>query len=405
MSAETTQETTTVEQVDIDLDNILGTPGAESIMLPEDKKPSMFSKGNIDTSFLDKPENSDNKEDKPSASFDDVLKDVDPADASLGSEVDDEPKKTPGRAKVAKDGTVELVKKLIDAGKIIPFDDEKPIDEYTLNDFEELLDANFNEREAKVRESTPAEFFQSLPEELQVAAKYVSDGGQDLKGLFKVLSQVEETFELDPSEPKHQEKIVREYLTATNFGTAEDIDEEIESWKDRGDLEAKANKFKPKLDQMQAQVVQQKLAQQEQMRQRQAQQAQMYMQNVYDTLKPGELNGIKLDRKTQELLYSGLIQPQYPSVSGRPTNLLGHLLEKYQYVEPNHGLIAEALWLLADPNSYKTKIREQGQKETVEKTARMLKTEEARKSSSSPVVEQEEVKQRTIKRSNNFFKR
>jgi hypothetical protein len=405
MSAETTQETTTVEQVDIDLDNILGTPGAESIMLPEDKKPSMFSKGNIDTSFLDKPENSDNKEDKSAGSFDDVLKDVDPADASLGSEVDDEPKKTPGRAKVAKDGTVELVKKLIDAGKIIPFDDEKPIDEYTLNDFEELLDANFNEREAKVRESTPAEFFQSLPEELQVAAKYVSDGGQDLKGLFKVLSQVEETFELDPSEPKHQEKIVREYLTATNFGTAEDIDEEIESWKDRGDLEAKANKFKPKLDQMQAQVVQQKLAQQEQMRQRQAQQAQMYMQNVYDTLKPGELNGIKLDRKTQELLYSGLIQPQYPSVSGRPTNLLGHLLEKYQYVEPNHGLIAEALWLLADPDAYKNKIREQGQKETVEKTARMLKTEEARKSSSSPVVEQEEVKQRSIKRNNNFFKR
>jgi hypothetical protein len=407
MSTETTQETTTVEQVDIDLDNILGTPGAESIMLPEDKKPSVFSKGSIDTTFLDKPENSDDADNKPSASFDDVLKDVDPADASLGSEqeIEDEPKKTPGRAKVAKDGTVELVKKLIDAGKIIPFDDEKPIDEYTLNDFEELLDANFQEREAKVRESTPAEFFQSLPEELQVAAKYVSDGGQDLKGLFKVLSQVEETFELDPAEPKHQEKIVREYLTATNFGSPEDIEEEIESWKDRGDLEAKANKFKPKLDQMQAQVVQQKLAQQEQMRQRQAQQAQQYMQNVYDTLKPGELNGVKLDRKTQELLYSGLVQPQYPSVSGRPTNLLGHLLEKYQYVEPNHGLIAEALWLLADPDAYKNKIREQGQKETVEKTARMLKTEEARKSSSSPVVEQEEVKQRTIKRSNNFFKR
>jgi hypothetical protein len=406
MSTETTQETTTVEQVDIDLDNILGTPGAESIMLPEDKKPSVFSKGNIDTAFLDKPENSDDTDNKPSGSFDDVLKDVDPQDASLTSEpTDDEPKKTPGRAKVAKDGTVELVKKLIDAGKIIPFDDEKPIDEYSLSDFEELLDANFQEREAKVRESTPAEFFQSLPEELQVAAKYVADGGQDLKGLFKVLSQVEETFELDPSEPAHQEKIVREYLMATNFGTADDIEEEIESWKDRGDLEAKANKFKPKLDQMQAQVVQQKLAQQEQMRQRQAQQAQMYMQNVYDTLKPGELNGIKLDRKTQELLYTGLIQPQYPSVSGRPTNLLGHLLEKYQYVEPNHGLIAEALWLLADPDSYKTKIREQGQKETVEKTARMLKTEEARKSSSSPVVEQEEVKQRTIKRNNNFFKR
>ncbi len=76
MSTETTQETTTVEQIDIDLDNILGTPGAESIMLPEDKKPSMFSKGNIDTTFLDKPENSDDANSKPSGSFDDVLKDV-----------------------------------------------------------------------------------------------------------------------------------------------------------------------------------------------------------------------------------------------------------------------------------------------------------------------------------------
>lgn len=407
MSNETTQETTTVEQVDIDLDNILGTPGADSILLPEDKKPSVFSKDTIDTTFLDKPDESNDSTntEKPGA-FEDVLKDINPDDASLGSETDeDEPKKTPGRAKIAKDGTVELVKKLIDAGKIVPFDDDKPIEEYSLNDFEELLEANFEERENSIRQSTPAEFFQSLPEELQVAAKYVADGGQDLKGLFRVLSHVEETFELDPSEPVHQERIVREYLSATNFGTPEEIQEEIESWKDREELEAKANKFKPKLDAMQARVVQQKLAQQEEMKRRQQAQAQAYMENVYNTLAPGDVNGIRLDRRTQELLYTGLIQPNYPSISGKPTNLLGHLLEKYQYIEPNHGLIAEALWLLADPQSYKTKIREQGQKETVEKTARMLKTEEARRSVSSPVVEKEEVRQRTIKRNNNFFKR
>jgi hypothetical protein len=35
----------------------------------------------------------------------------------------------------------------------------------------------------------------------------------------------------------------------------------------------------------------------------------------------------------------------------------------------------------------------------------MLKTEEARRSTGSPIVEKEEVKQRTIKRNNNFFKR
>jgi len=404
-----TQDNTVVEQVDLDLDNILGMPGAESVMLPEEKKQNVFSAGKPDLSFIEKPgstdDSSENK-DKDAADLADVLKDLDPEDASLGLQSnDDEPKKTPGRSKVAKDGTVELVKKLIDAGKIVPFDDDKPIEDYTLNDFEELLEANFEERENTIRQSTPAEFFESLPEELQVAAKYVADGGQDLKGLFKVLSHVEETFELNPDEPNHQERIVREYLSATNFGSPDEIQEEIDSWKDRDELQAKANKFKPKLDAMQAKVVQQKLAQQEQMKKQQAAQAQAYMQNVYNTIAPGELNGLKLDRKTQELLYGGLVQPSYPSISGRPTNLLGHLLEKYQYVEPNHGLIAEALWLLADPDSYRSRIMDQAQKVQVEKTARMLKTEEARRSTGSPIVEKEEVKQRTIKRNNNFFKR
>jgi len=406
MSTET-KETTTVEQVDLDLDSLLGSPGAENIMLPEEeKKPSLFSSAGVDTSFLDKPDEG-NKNEKPEA-FTEVLKELDPEDASLTNVIDDSEdttKKAPGRSKIAKDGTVELVKKLIDAGKIVPFDDDKPIEDYTLNDFEELIEANFAERENQIREQTPQEFFASLPEELQVAAKYVADGGQDLKGLFKVLSQVEETMELDPEVPSDQERIVREYLLATNFGTADEIEEEIESWKDRDELEAKANKFKPKLDAMQARVVQQKLAQQEEMKRRQQAQAQKYMSNVYETLKPGELNGVKLDRRTQEMLYSGLIQPSYPSISGKPTNMLGHLLEKYQYVEPRHDLIAEALWLLADPDGYKNKIRETGSKETTEKVARMLKTEEARKSTSSPIVEKEEVKQRKISRNSNFFKR
>ena len=85
------------------------------------------------------------------------------------------------------------------------------------------------------------------------------------------------------------------------------------------------------------------------------------------------------------MLYSGLVQPSYPSISGKPTNLLGHLLEKYQFVEPRHDLIAEALWLLADPDGYKGRIKEQGGKQVVEKTVRQLKTEESRKLSSSSV--------------------
>lgn len=407
----TTAETTSIEQVDIDLDSLdfLGTPGAENVMLPEEQKPSVFSRNSVDLSFIDKDSSDDKGETKePEVKIDDVIQEVDPdSDFRLKTETKTEEaaEAKAGRPKVEKNGMAEVVNKLIEAGKIIPFDDDKPIEEYSLKDYQELIEANFQEIENKVRQQTPIEFFDSLPQELQYAAKYVADGGQDLKGLFKVLAAAEEVRELNPSVEKDQEQIVREYLKVTNFGSAEDIQEEIDAWKDRGDLEAKALKFKPKLDAMQEDVVQQRIAQQEQMRQQQQHAAQQYMENVYNTVSVAEINGLKMDKKVQGMLYNGLVQPNYPSISGRPTNMLGHLLEKYQYVEPNYPLIAEALWLLADPDGYRAKVKEQGKTEAVEKTVRQLKTEQAKMQTSAPVVEKEETVQRRIPRGGNFFKR
>ena len=71
---------------------------------------------------------------------------------------------------------------------------------------------------------------------------------------------------LDPTNEQHQAEIARQYLTATRFGTPEEIQEEIETWADSDRLEKKANQFKPKLDAMQEQIVQQKLAEQEQLK-------------------------------------------------------------------------------------------------------------------------------------------
>lgn len=405
MSTQNT-ETTSIEQVEMNLDEILGTPGAENVMLPEEeKKPNMFSSATVDLSFIDKADdNNEGDDDKETASIDDVISEVDPdGDFRKKEDADDKPKG--GRPKVDKSGMAELVNKLIEAGKLVPFEDEKPMDEYTLKDYEELIEANFADIENKVRAETPVEFFESLPGELQYAAKYVADGGQDLKGLFKILAQAEEVRELDPSSERDQEQIVREYLRATNFGTAEDIEEEIDGWRDRGDLESKANKFKPKLDKMQESVVVQKLAKQEQMKRQQQAASEAYMQNVYNTVAAADLNGIKLDKRTQNMIYTGLVQPSYPSISGKQTNLLGHLLEKYQYVEPDYNKIAKVLWLLADEEGYESKVKEQGKAAQVEKTVRQLKTEQAKMATSTPVVEKEETTQRRIPRNGNFFKR
>ena len=394
-------DTTTVGQADVNIDELFGLPGAESIMLPangeEEKPKTMFSKESVDTTFLDKSSFSEKKEEDIEVK--EAIAELD----GLITQAEDAGGK--GRPKVDKSGLAELASKMIEEGSLVGFDDDKPLEEYTTKDFRELFEANFQERENKIKADTPKEFFKALPEELQIAAKYVADGGQDLKGLFKTLSYVEEIYDLDPSVEHDQAEIARQYLWATQFGTAEEIETEIGEWYEMGRLETKANQFKPKLDRMQEEIVARKLAEQEGKKQQQAKQAKMYTDTVYRTLEKGDLGGLKLDKKIQGMLYSGLVQPNYPSISGKPTNMLGHLLEKYQFVEPRHDLIAEALWLLADPNGYKNKVREQGSKEAIEKTVRQLKTEEARKITSSTTNEQDDVKRGTSKQQPNTISR
>jgi hypothetical protein len=410
---EPNNESTKVSEVEVDIDSLFGAPGAESVMLPadnqepEEEKKSVFTRETVDTSFLDNPEPKPVAEAAPVTSKEEVEETIAELDTLISQEEDAGNK---GRPKIDKSGLAELAMKMIEEGTLMAFDDDKPLEEYTTKDFRELFEANFQERENKVRENTPKEFFQALPEELQIAAKYVADGGQDLKGLFRTLAHVEEMRQLDPSDEYDQQEIARQYLYATQFGTPEEIEAEINDWADLGKMEQKANQFKPKLDRMQEEIVARQLAEQEQKKQQQEQAAKVYTDNVYTTLVTGEVGGLKLDKKTQSLLYSGLVQPNYPSISGRPTNLLGHLLEKYQFVEPRHDLIAEALWLLADPDGYKGRVREVGTKQAVEKTVRQLKTEESRKitSSSTPEDDTRPTKkvQKTISRDKgNIFRR
>lgn len=399
---------TEVSQVDIDLDDIFGgTPGADSVMLPETEektnKKSIFSKSSVDMSFFD--EESSDTDDEDSETKEDAKAIIDDITAMPEEEEEEEETSKVGRPKVEKSGLVEVFSKLIEEEMLIPFDDEKDMSEYTLKDWQELLQANFEEREKTVREQTPKEFFEALPEELQYAAEYVANGGTDLKGLFSALAASEEVRSLDPTDEMDQEEIVRAYLRATNFGDDNDISEEIETWKDLGKLEQQANKFKPKLDKMQQQILERQLQQQEQMRMQQQQAAEAYMDSVYKALEPAEINGVKLDKKTQSMLYAGLVQPNYPSISGKNTNLLGHLLEKYQFVEPRHDLIAEALWLLSDPDGYRTKIMDQGKNKVVEKTVRQLKTEQSNRIPSTIAEERENKPARKIARQKNIFKR
>ena len=418
---------TSVQQVDLDIDSWLGAPGADSIVVPDTSskgsvgapteiKPNIFSQDKPDLSFLDKEDDEDDssKDDEKTKTPKVISKEeTNHLIDNLDLEEDEETKGKAGRPKTDKSGLVGFLKKRIESKEMFAFDDydetKQDLEEYlgTLGekDIEELWQANVDNMKSEVAAKTPKEFFESLPEELQYAAKYALDGGTDMKGLFQALAQVEQVRELNPAKDNDQEAIVRSYLSATGFGNQEEIEEEVATWKDLGVLEKKAKQFKPKLDQMQEEIVQSQIAEQENRKKQQEHAADAYMQNVFEALRPAEINGLKLDKKTQAQLYSGLVQPQYPSISGRPTNQLGHLLEKYQFVEPNYPLIAEALWLLSDPETYRANLAKQGKNAAVEQTVRQLKTEQSSKRTSSTFQEEEETKSRKLSRPANIFKR
>lgn len=418
-------ETTTTTQVDLDdsmINEILGTPGVstESIMTTQDgaeEKSGFFSQNDVVSKVLDSAmdEKRDDKKQEKSAQTDTkTVNEVLGVPSTLEQEEEESEPTTrkvaddDKKAKMNKGTMITVLKKLVNEGKIFEFEGDTPLEEYTVEDIEQLLDANLSAKEQQAIGSVSENFWTSLPPELQYAGKYLADGGTDLKSLFKVLAQAQEVKEISIDEERGQEQVCREYLMAKGFGSEDDIEEEVNAWKDRGELETKAKKFKPMLDQMQEQVVAQKLQQQEAIKQQRDAAARDYMENLATVLDKGEISGVRLDRKTQNFLWSGLLENNYPSVSGRPTNLFGHLIEKYQYVEPRHDLIAEALWLLADPDGYKTKIRQQGSNAQAEKTVRMLKIEQANKQGASVREDNEKpgrAKQQPKIARQNFFKR
>ena len=415
-----TENKSQVEDVVIDnIDDFLPMPGADSVVTSDEEgdKPNLFSANSkpVNLDFLEKSDDDEESKEDADAALDDLDTNLKTGD---DLEEDDEPKKKGCRSKTDKSGLVSFLKKRIENNEMFAFDDydesKQSLDDYlgslSEKDVEELWTANVDNLKQEVAAKTPKEFFEALPEELQYAAEYVAKGGQDLKGLFRALAHVEEVRDLDVRQPEHQEMIVRQYLQATGFGNGDQelIEDQIEEWAENGNLQKKANQFKPKLDDLQEEMLQSKLAQQEHFKQQQQAKKEAYMSNIYETLKPGELNGVKIDSRRQKFLWDELTTVKYESITGKPTNMLGKLLEEYQFGQkPRYDLIAETLWLLSDPEDYKENIRKQAKNEVVADTVRKLKTEESRKISSYTRDEDESDKpaSRKISRQTNIFKR
>lgn len=388
-------EETKMESIDLSEFDFLPGTGAEDVITPTVLTNPKQVDIKIDENIDDDDEGEEGKEKNKEVNLDDVIPSLSPDDDNEGKD---------GSHKVY--NNADVFKKLIEKKLIIPFEDDKPLEEYTEKDFIELMETNIEERSKDIEAKVQEEFFSSLPRELQMATKYVVDGGTDLQGLFRALLQSNQVQQLDANEPSHQEHIARAYLHATNFGTSEIIEDQIREWYENGTLEKRAKQFKPVIDKMQEEVVNKQLQEQEKFKQQQIEKRKAFIDNIANVLKVGELNGIKIDKKRQEMLFNEMTTTKYQARNGFPTNLFGKLLDDYQWGDkPRYDLIAEALWLLAEPEEYKKAIRESGKKEAAEEAVRKLKMAQESGESNSSMPE-DKSERRTIKRKQrNIFER
>jgi hypothetical protein len=386
------------EEVEVqDMDELLGTKASVAISADEESKKSVLSSSKVDTSFLDKdlngPKDEEEDEDpegddsnagnqKPKDELSNILdKGIEENDDDEDDEDHEASQRNKGGRKPA---LVEAMGKLVEKGAIDLFEDAPNLEDYTSDDIVELIETNLAQRINQTAQAAPMEVFKRLDPKLQDVVAYALNGGQDITNVLKTVAVTQEMTDLNVEDERDQEKIVREWLRSIDYGDENAIEDEILSLIDRGEIQKKAQQFKPKLDKKHDEILKKKLDEQEAKKERAKKASEKYAQTIYNHLNQPHLNGLQLNNKVQTMLYYGLTEKQYQDRDGNPTNALGHLIEEYQFGEnANPSVLLEALWLLADPNSYRTSVANLVEKSSTSKTVRALKTAEASTTTSS----------------------
>jgi len=381
------------------MDEILGT--ASSVAISGDgSKPSIFTNSDTDVAFFEKPgeaesggagtdddtdenQDTDNAEDQASSDPEVDNEDISDLTGTPGQDEDDESKSTSKGGR--KPAMVETMNKLVEKNVIELFEDEQDLSKYTNDDMVDLIEANIRKKVEETAKKAPLDVFKRLDPKVQDIIAFELNGGTDVASILKVAAQSQEVTELSLDSEKDQERIIREWFRSTGSYTEDELEDEITSIVDRGDLEKKATQFKPKLDDKQALIMKKKLDDQEKARERADAAREKWSEIIYHNLNKTDLNGIPLSNKIQTMLFHGLTDNStYQDRNGNPTNALGHLIEEYQYGKnANPSILLEALWLMANPGEYRQHVLSLGQKDVHAKTFRNLKTAEGERTSSS----------------------
>jgi len=162
-------------------------------------------------------------------------------------------------------------------------------------------------------------FIGQFGEDYQKAFDAIYVKGVNPKEYFNAFNNISNFSELDLSEEKNQESVLRQALSDQGFED-EDVETEIERLKNYGDLESVANKHHKVLIKKEAAKLQQMELQAQQQLQQKAAFKNQYIGNVQniiqDKLKTKEFDGIPLNPKLANELQDFLLVDKYKTVSG-----------------------------------------------------------------------------------------
>jgi hypothetical protein len=205
-----------------------------------------------------------------------------------------------------------------DLYKLGVFTSEDDDDPQPISTAEEFLE-RFNEEKKKGAIETVNNFIGQFGEDYQEAFEAIFVKGVNPKDYFGVYNQVVSFAEMDLSSEDNQVKVVRQALLDQGF-EADDVESEIERFKNYGDLENVATKHHKVLVKKEAS----KLSQMESKAEQELQQKQairnQYISNVQtilqDKVKAKEFDGIPINPKLASELQDFLLVDKWKTASG-----------------------------------------------------------------------------------------
>lgn len=244
----------------------------------------------------------------------------------------------------------------------------------TIDDVKELIVENIKDKTQAINENIFQETLESLPAQFQSVIKYGLSGGTNIQELLESWKDVEQAYNVDISTDAGKEQVVRDYLTLSNYGTPEMIEQDIKTWKDLGTLDAKANVYKPQLENHYMERVAYKEREAQDQMMQEEQYYQQYTAAVGQVLGAEDLNGLVLDNKTKQYIYENS-QPIYRSqLTGKPVDALQAAIEDLKFGQnANPTQYAEAILAITQPEVYKEILKTQLKTELAMATEKKLR--------------------------------